>query len=102
MGLRFLPRGLAGGAICVLLLGYSHVSAEPGRDVTWGQALTGTETSSGQRGGEGEARQDRVDGIPLEWVEEILENRELLESLEMIGQLELFEEDNRFSSHRFE
>ena len=42
-----------------------------------------------------------AEDVPLEWIEEILENREVLESMEMLESMDLFEPEKRFSPHHF-
>lgn len=39
---------------------------------------------------------------PSEWVAEIMENQEMLESLDLLDKLELFIGGSRFSPHHFE
>lgn len=50
----------------------------------------------------GTADPEGDEALPLEWIAEIMENREMLESLDLLEKLELFSGENRFSSHRFE
>ena len=43
-----------------------------------------------------------TEDLPLEWISEMMENREMLESLDLLDKFELFREGDRFSPHRFE
>ena len=45
---------------------------------------------------------DGKEALPLEWISEIMENQEMLESLDLLDKFELFREGDRFSPHRFE
>jgi len=40
--------------------------------------------------------------VPVEWIAEILENRDVLESLEMLESMEMLEPRESFSPHHFE
>jgi hypothetical protein len=45
---------------------------------------------------------DDLEDLPLAWVAEIMENQEMLESLELLDKFEFFQGGDRFSPHRFE
>ena len=42
-----------------------------------------------------------IETVPLEWIEDILKERELLESLEMLEYMDFFSYSDRFSPHHF-
>lgn len=45
---------------------------------------------------------DKKEDPPLEWISEIMENQEMLESLDLLDKFELFRRGDRFSPHHFE
>ncbi len=88
--------GLFGGALWGAFLWCASLSgAEPAPVGTGPVGRRGAETAR-------PADPKDLDSLPMEWVAEIMHNREMLESLDLLEKLELFSGENRFSSHRFE
>jgi len=87
---------LCGGLMAAVLFGFGLASGEESREGVQGrEVVADTE----------DLRMNLADGteeIPVEWIEEILANQEMLESLELLDKLELFEGENRFSPHHFD
>ena len=94
-------RGLEGVckmAGCILAL-FILLSAGPLRaeQVGYEEHMKGREQASAH------TQEDMASGkpVPEEWIEEILKERQLLESLEMLEYMEFFSYSDRFSPHDF-
>jgi hypothetical protein len=82
--------------MCLAFFWHGHVSGtEDGAVGPHREGRAGTETPQTIDAAD-------PDGPPPEWIAEILENRELFESLDLLERLDLYRVDDRFSSHRFE
>jgi hypothetical protein len=79
-----------------VLLWFGVVSAEEPKGVVMDPEDGATTTAVRADLAEG------TQGVPLEWIDEILANQEMLESMELLDKLELFEGENRFSPHHFD
>ena len=88
--------GSLGGILCAAFFWCGHVLGEevgavvPGRE---GGANTETYRT---------VDSDGKEAPPLEWISEIMENQEMLESLDLLDKFELLRGGDRFSPHRFE
>ena len=82
--------------MCAAFFWCGHVSGEePGAVGPDRQGTADTET---HRTVDPDGKED----LPLEWISEMMENQEMLESLDLLDKFELFRGGDRFSPHRFE